>query len=74
MDALRNEALELAATLPEKYLPSVIGLMRSLKNISEENPPARVDFRKYMNRGEKIFSSTAEIDEYVRNLRNERRI
>lgn len=29
MEALRTEAIELAATIPEKYLPSIIGLMRS---------------------------------------------
>ena len=74
MNALRNEAIALASTLPEKYLPSVIGLMQSLKNISEEKAPAPVDFRKYMNSGEKLFGGTSEISEYVRELRSERRI
>lgn len=74
MDALRNEAMELAATLPEKYLPSVIALMQSLKNISAEKVHTPVDFRNYMNSGEKLFGGTAEINEYVRELRSERKI
>lgn len=74
MEDLRNEAIELAANLPEKYLPSVIGLMKSFEKISDEKPEPKkkLDFRKYMNQGERLFKSTEEIDEYMRESRRER--
>lgn len=75
MENLRNEAIELVTTIPEKYLPSVIGLMKSFENISEEQPKPkkRIDFSKYMNKGERIFKSTEEIDEYIKESRRERK-
>lgn len=74
MENLRNEAIELAANLPEKYLPSIIGLMKSFEKISEEKPlpNKKIDFRKYMNQGERLFQSTEEIDNYIRESRRER--
>lgn len=75
MENLRNEAIELVTTIPEKYLPSVIGLMKSFENISEEQPKPKkkIDFSKYMNKGERIFKSTEEIDEYIKESRRERK-
>ena len=74
MLSLRNEAIELASNIPEKYLPSVIGLMKSFEKISDEEPAPKkkIDFRKYMNKGEKLFNSTEEIDEYIKESRRER--
>lgn len=74
MLSLRNEAIELAANIPEKYLPSVIGLMKSFENISDEpeQPKKKIDFRKYMNKGKRMFESTEEIDEHMRESRRER--
>ena len=74
MWSLRNEAIELAANIPEKYLPSVIGLMKSFENISDEEPAPKkkIDFRKYMNKGKRMFESTEEIDEYIKESRRER--
>ena len=74
MLSLRNEAIELAANLPEKYLPSVIGLMKSFEEISDEEPAPKkkIDFKKSMNQGEKLFNSTEEIDEYIKESRRER--
>ena len=74
MQDLRNEAIELAATIPEKYLPSVIGLMKSFENISDEppQPKKKIDFSKYMNQGERMFKSTEEIDEFIKESRRER--
>ena len=74
---LRNEAIELASTIPEKYLPSVVGLMQSLKYVSDsdlktQKPKKKIDFTKYMNKGERMFKSTEEIDEYIRESRRER--
>ena len=38
MSNLRNESIELASTIPEKYLSSVVGLMQSLKYMSDSDP------------------------------------
>jgi len=75
METLREEAIELVSTLPEKYLPSVIGLMESLKYLPEDESPApkkKIDFSKYMNQGERMFKSTEEIDEFMKEARRER--
>lgn len=75
MGTLREEAIELVSTLPEKYLPSVIGLMESLKYLPEDESPApkkKIDFSKYMNQGERMFKSTEEIDEFMKEARRER--
>ena len=74
MENLRNEAIELAATIPEKYLPSVIVLMKSFENIIDEppKPKEKIDFSKYMNKGERMFKSTEEIDEFIKESRRER--
>ena len=75
MKDLRNEAIALATTIPEKYLPSVIGFMQNLQNVSENDLPKKphIDFSKYMNRGPKLFNSTEEIDEYIKESRRERK-
>lgn len=75
METLREEAIELISGLPEKYLPSIISLMESFKDIPEENPPKqreKIDFSKYMNHGKRMFNSTEEIDEFIREGRRER--
>ena len=75
METLREEAIELVSTLPEKYLPSVIVLMEGLKYLPEEESPAprkKLDFSKYMNQGKRMFNSTEEIDEFIREGRRER--
>lgn len=74
MEILREEAIDLVKNLPEKYLPSVIGLMESLKYVPDESPAPRekIDFSKYMNHGKRMFNSTEEIDEFIREGRRER--
>ena len=75
MLSLRNEAIELASNIPEKYLPSIIGLMKSFAEISEEvEPPKKknLDLSQYVNKGEKLFKNTEEIDNYIRESRSER--
>ena len=74
MENLRNEAIELASNLPEKYLPSIIGLMKSFEEIPEVeiSDTKKIDFRKYMNQGERLFKSTEEIDKYIKESRRER--
>ena len=75
MLSLRNEAIERVENLPEKYLPSIIGLMKSFEEISDEEPAPKkknLDLSKYVNKGEKLFQSTEEIDEYIKESRRER--
>lgn len=69
---LRSEATRLVTELPEKYLPTVIGLMKNLGEVPADAPPqprAKIDFSKYMNKGERMFKSTEEIDAYIRESR-----
>ncbi len=63
---LRNEAIALVSTIPEKYLPSVVGLMQSLKYVSDSDPQTQMPKKKI------DFTSTEEIDEYIRESRRER--
>lgn len=74
MENLRNEAIELAAKIPEKYLPSVIVLMKSFENIPEEplKSKKKLDLTQYMNQGERMFKSDEEIDEFIRESRSDR--
>ena len=71
---LRNEAIELAATIPEKYLPSVIVLMKSFENITDEQPKPKkkLDLTQYMNHGKRMFKDANEVDEYIKESRRER--
>ena len=75
MEALRIEAMELAATIPEKYLPSIIGLMKSFQEISDtELSPAKknLDLNEYINHGERLFKDATEVEEYIKESRLER--
>ncbi len=74
MKDLRNEAVELAANLPEKYLPSIIGLMKSFGEISDEQPVTKkkLDLTQYINKGKKMFKDADEVEEYIKESRRER--
>ncbi len=75
METLREEAIELVSTLPEKYLPSVIGLMEGLKYLPEDESPApkkKLDLTQYMNQGKRMFKDANEVDEFIKEARRER--
>ena len=75
MEAMRNEAIELAATIPEKYLPSIIVLMKSFQDISEMELPSakkKLDLNEYINHGERLFKDAREVEEYIKEARFER--
>ena len=75
METLREEAIELVKNLPEKYLPSVIGLMESLNYLPEDDPPApkkKLDLTQYMNHGKRMFKDANEVDEFIKETRRER--
>ena len=74
MENLRNEAIELAATIPEKYWPSVIVLMKSFEEIPDEppKPKKKLDLTQYMNHGKRMFKDANEVDEFMKESRRER--
>lgn len=75
METLRDEARELVENLPEKYLPSVIGLMESLNYLHKDESPAprkKLDLTQYMNKGERMFKDADEVDEFIKEARRER--
>ena len=75
MEAMRNEAIELAATIPEKYLPSIIVLMKSFQDISEMELPSakkKLDLNEYINHGERLFKDAREVEDYIKEARLER--
>lgn len=75
MKAMRTEAIELAATIPEKYLPSIIVLMKSFQDISEMELPSakkKLDLNEYINHGERLFKDAREVEDYIKVARLER--
>lgn len=75
MKAMRTEAIELAATIPEKYLPSIIVLMKSFQDISEMELPSakkKLDLNEYINHGERLFKDAREVEDYIKEARLER--
>ena len=77
MTALRQQAYRLLDALPEEKLFLVIDILQAFKHY-EEHPRDTdakthpLDFSKYMGRGEKMFPTTAAIDGYIRESRNDR--
>ncbi len=75
MKSMRTEAIELAATIPEKYLPSIIVLMKSFQDISEMELPSakkKLDLNEYINHGERLFKDAREVEDYIKEARLER--
>ena len=75
MKAMRTEAIELVATIPEKYLPSIIVLMKSFQDISEMELPSakkKLDLNEYINHGERLFKDAREVEDYIKEARLER--
>lgn len=75
MKAMRTEAIELAATIPEKYLPSIIVLMKSFQDISEMELPSakkKLDLNEYINHSERLFKDAREVEDYIKEARLER--
>lgn len=74
MTDLRQQAIDLIETMPEENLLLIVGMLRGAQKISEEFPPIKkeIDFSKYRGRGKKMFKSTEEIDNYVKELRDDR--
>lgn len=75
MKSMRTEAIELAATIPEKYLPSIIVLMKSFQDISEMELPSakkKLDLNEYINHSERLFKDAREVEDYIKEARLER--
>ena len=74
MQALRQEAHNLLEMIPEEHLMSVINILRGVQEITtlKNKMKKNIDLNNYMNHGERMFSNTEEIDEYIRGSRNDR--
>lgn len=77
MTALRQQAYDLLDAMPEGKLCLIVDILEAFKrnDIMPDNTATSVkpiDFSKYMGRGKKMFSSTEEIDNYMRESRDER--
>ena len=74
MTDLRQEAMNLIETLPEENLLIIVGMLRGVQEISAElpKPKKEIDFSKYRGRGKKMFKNTEEIDNYIKELRDDR--
>ena len=62
---IMDEQLELAAG--QKV---IIMLLNDDQSVKKTEKKKDIDLDKYIGRGRKMFSSTSEIDEYVRGLRD----
>lgn len=77
MTALRQQAYDLLDAMPEGKLCLIVDILEAFKrnDIMPDNTATSVkpiDFSKYMGRGKKMFASTEEIDNYMRESRDER--
>lgn len=77
MTALRQQAYDLLDAMPDGDLCLVVDILEALKR-NKRNPrsvkPRKkpFDFSKYMGRGENLFVSTEEIDNYLKESRSDR--
>ncbi|MBR2215018.1 MAG: hypothetical protein IJ849_04570 [Selenomonadaceae bacterium] len=71
MTALRQEANTLLDTMSEESLRLIVDILYVLQRHSTVNNKP-IDFATYMGRGRKLFTSTAEIDNYLEESRRER--
>lgn len=74
MENLRQQAINLIEAMPEENLLLIVGMLRGVQEVSEEFPKVRkeIDFSKYRGRGKKMFKNTEEIDNYIKELRDDR--
>ena len=77
MTALRQQAYDLLDAMPDGDLCLVVDILEALKRNkhnprSVEHKKKPFDFSKYMGRGEKMFASTEEIDNYLKESRSDR--
>lgn len=77
MTALRRQAYDLLDAMPEGQLVLIVDILKAFQR-NEIAPRGikgnsrAVDFSKYMGRGKKMFSTTEDVDNYIRESRNDR--
>ncbi|MBR3623650.1 MAG: hypothetical protein IKN43_09930 [Selenomonadaceae bacterium] len=75
MSILRQEASQLLESMPEKYLLSIVGYMR---NFHDESPIKKkkrsIDIMKYSGSAGYWFGSNEEMEQYIKDLRDDDRI
>lgn len=73
MNALRQEATELLATMPEQKLLALIPYMKYLQQESQKNVRSDFDITLYAGSAGNLFGSDKEVDEYLKEMRNDER-
>ena len=77
MTALRRQAYDLLDTMPEGQMVLIVDILKAFQRNEVmprnlEPAPKSIDFSKYIGRGKKMFASTEEIDNYIKESRNDR--
>lgn len=73
MNALRQEATELLATMPEQKLLALIDYMKYLQQESQKNVQSNFDITRYSGSAGNLFGNDKEVDEYIKEMRNDER-
>ncbi len=73
MNTLRQEASRLLNAIPEQNLSALIPYMKFLKVKSQKNVRRDFDITKYSGSAGNLFGSDKEVDEYMREMRNDDR-
>ena len=70
MNALRQEATELLAAMPEHKLLALIPYMKFLQQESQRNVRSDFDITKYAGSAGKLFGNDKEVDAYIKEMRD----
>ena len=73
MDALRQEATQLLATMSDQKLWALIPYMKFLQQETPKNIRSDFDISKYAGSAGRLFGSKEAVDEYIKELRNDER-
>ncbi|MBO6178851.1 MAG: hypothetical protein J6M62_02810 [Selenomonadaceae bacterium] len=73
MNAMRREASELLEAIPEQNLSALIPYMKFLRIESKKIIRQDFDISKYAGSAGNLFDSDKEVDEYIKEMRNDER-
>ena len=71
MNALRQEATQLLAEIPEHKLLALIPYMKFLRVESEKKKEQDFDITQYAGNAGKLFDSDKEVDEHIKEMRGQ---
>ena len=73
MSALQQEASQLLATMSEQKLLALIPYMKFLQMESPKAARQDFDITRYAGSAGNLFGSDKEVDEYIKEMRNDER-